>query len=289
VKSEPFIPHTQAHLIEARVFPSPLPDAVYDKLIKDYHELNDVAVSRITYESDGLAVTGVSVMPAKLEGAHPILIYNRGGSREYGKLTLYTIMRSLVPFARKGYMVFASNYRGNDGGEGQEEFGGRDIHDVLNLLTIARNHPNFDGLNAFMIGHSRGGMMTTLAIKHGAKMNAAISIAGIADARKMMGHESVRENMLKKHVPGYHENPMKVLEDRSALVWPDAVSVPLLLLHGDNDKDIDVSDSINLHQAIQSVGGTSELVIYPSGSHALVRSWEDVMARSFAWVERYRQ
>ena len=284
---EPFVPHTPQHLAEARVFPSPLPDAVHAKLFQDYETLQDIGVYRIVYESDGLKVTGVVVLTNEARTAHPVLIYNRGGSREYGKLTLYTIMNTLVPLARKGYMVFGSNYRGNDGGEGQEEFGGRDINDVLNLLACARIHPNFDGKNAFMIGHSRGGMMTTLAIKNHAPINAAISIAGIADARKLIGHENVRENMLKKFVPGYHEHPDSVLAERSAVLWSEKIKTPLLLLHGDNDKDVHFSGSVELNDAITNAGGISELVIYPTGSHALVRFWDDVLARCIAWMEKY--
>ena len=286
ILTEKFVPHTQAHLIASHVFPSPLPDAVYEKLQRDYEALSDITVHRIIYESDGLCVTGVVVMPNEVNSLLPVIIYNRGGSREYGKLTLYTIMNTLVPLARKGTMVFASNYRGNDGGQGAETFGGDDIHDVLNLLSLARNHPYFDGKNAFMIGHSRGGMMTTLAIKHGAAINAAVSIAGIADARRMLQHKNVNA-MLQKSVPGYSENPLPLLEERTSLMWPERIKVPLLLLHGDNDKDVHFSDSVNLDQAIKNAGGVSELVIYPTGSHALVRSWNDVLTRIFAWIERF--
>ena len=288
ISAGPFVPHTPEHLAAVRAFPSPLPDVVHEKLFKDYDALSDVSVYRIVYESDGLKITGLAVLPNDTQVAHPVLIYNRGGSREYGKLTLYTVMRTLVPLARKGYMVFASNYRGNDGSEGTEEFGGRDVNDVLNLLSIAREHPAFDGGNAFMIGHSRGGMMTTLSIKHGAKVNAAISIAGIADARELVNYQHIRENVLKSLVPGYHEDPEGTLSSRSSLLWPQAISVPLLLLHGDNDKDVHHSDSVNLHEAITAKNGTSELVIYPTGSHALVRTWDDVLVRSLAWMEQYK-
>lgn len=283
--STPFVPHTPQHLAEARVFPSPLPDAVHAQLFKEYEELNDIDVSHITYQSDGLKVTGVSVLPKTLGTNHPILIYNRGGSREYGKLTLYTIMRTLVPFARRGYLVFASNYRGNDGGEGVEEFGGRDVDDVLNLLAIARAHPAFDGSNVFMIGHSRGGMMTTLAIKRGAQLNAAVSIAGIADVREMAGNIQMHERVLAQLVPGYLKDPQGTLELRSSLCWPEAITVPLLLLHGDNDKDVPISHSLTLQDALERVHAISELVIYPGGSHALVRHWNEVLAKCFEWLE----
>jgi len=289
ISAAPFVPHTLEHLTQVRAFPSPLPEAAYQKMLMEYDQLEGVTVSRIVYKSDGLMVTGIAALPTEMQaGAHPILIYNRGGSREYGKLTLLSALRSMVPFAKQGYLVFASNYRGNDGGEGHEEFGGIELNDVLNLLAIAREHPAFDSKNMFMLGHSRGGMMTTLAIKHGVALGAAISIAGISDAHSMVANHHVREEMLKKVVPGYNEDPDKALAERSAVLWPEVITVPLLLLHGDNDKDVEVEDSVRLEKAIKQAGGTTELVIYPGGSHALIRFWDDVLSRSVAWMERFR-
>lgn len=285
---KPFVPHTLAQLTEQRVFPNPLPELAYRKMIEEYEALDDVAVMDMVYDSEGLRVTGIVAMPKVSAGRHPLVIYNRGGSREYGKLTLLNVLRSMVPFAKAGYMVFASNYRGNGGSEGKEEFGGADLQDVLNLLDIAREHPAFDGENAFMLGHSRGGMMTTMAIRAGAKVRAAVSIAGIADARKLLASPNLVKHVFEVIVPGFREAPERVLEARSSILWPQAISVPLLLLHGDNDKDVHHSDSLELQAAIAGAGGTAEAVIYPAGSHALLRSWPDVIERSLGWMERHR-
>lgn len=288
IHAEPFTPHTLEHLNEARVFPSPLPELAYAKLLAEYEALQGVEVLDIAYESDGLRVTGLAALPSRLGAAHPVIVYNRGGSREYGKLTLLNVLRSMVPFAQAGYLVFASNYRGNAGSEGREEFGGADLADVLNLLTLARAHPAFDGRNAFMIGHSRGGMMTTMAIRAGASVRAAISIAGIADARNLLKSENLRERVFKPLVPGFSEAPEPVLQARSSLLWPEAICVPLLLLHGDQDKDVDVSESIALHAAIERAGGVAELEVYAGGSHALLRHWPQVLERMHGWLDRHR-
>lgn len=285
---KPFVPHTLEHLTEKRVFPSPLPELAYGKLLEEYAALDDVTVMDMVYDSGGLKVTGIMALPKAATGKHPILIYNRGGSREYGKLTLLNVLRSMVPFARAGYMVFASNYRGNAGSEGQEEFGGADLADVMHLLDIARAHPAFDGQNAFMLGHSRGGMMTTLAIKAGATLRAGVSIAGIADARKLVHSPGIVKNVYEVIVPGYREAQERVLTARSALAWPEAISVPLLLLHGDNDKDVHHSDSLELQAAIVAAGGVAEVEVYPGGSHALLRHWPQVLERSLGWLERHR-
>ncbi len=53
--------------------------------------------------------------------------------------------------------------------------------DVLALLELIRSYKFIDKQNVFLAGQSRGGMMTYLAIKHGAKVNAAIVMCGLTD------------------------------------------------------------------------------------------------------------
>lgn len=290
LSAEPFVPHTLEHLTQIRAFPNPLPEVAYNKMLAEYEALEGVNVSRIVYESDGLSVTGLMAFPDSLSaGAHPLLIYNRGGSREYGKLTVLSALRSMAPFAKAGYIVLASNYRGNDGGEGREEFGGQDIHDVLNLLAIGQKHSAYDGKNTFMIGHSRGGMMTMLASRLGAPLNAAIAIASVSNAHTLAQQQPMIERVLLPLIPDYASDPLAALSRRSPIDWPEAIQAPLLLLHGDADKDVGVEASIVLQEALQKANKVSELVIYPAGNHALLRHWDDVLARSFAWMERFKQ
>jgi dipeptidyl aminopeptidase/acylaminoacyl peptidase len=289
ISSETFIPHTLAHLTEKRVFPQPLPEVFYAKLETEYAEINDVDTQAITYESDGLRVTGLTCFPKNQPAAQlPILIYNRGGNREYGKLTLLSVMRSMVPFARAGYLVYASNYRGNGGGEGQEEFGGADVNDIVNLAAIAKTHPGWDGRNLFLIGHSRGGMMTALALKAGLAANAAVAIAGISDAREFMDRKTMVENVFKKRIPGYEFNPQAALEARSPVCWPEAISAPLLLIHGDADKDVPPTHSTRLAVALARLQKPHELVIYEGGNHALLRHWDSVLERCLGWMLRHK-
>jgi len=117
------------------------------------------------YLSDGLRVVGLIVKPKK-EGKYPVVIYNRGGHMEGGKIDVKELL-GLSMFARQEYVVIASQYRGNDGGEGKEEYGGADINDVLNLIPLAKSLPFTDGDRIVMYGASWGGLMTYLAIKGG--------------------------------------------------------------------------------------------------------------------------
>jgi dipeptidyl aminopeptidase/acylaminoacyl peptidase len=105
----------------------------------------------------------------------PLIIYNRGGNREFSKLTPW-MQYGFYDFVSNGFVVIGSQYRGNDGGEGHEEFGGADVHDVVNLIPLAKSLGYVDMSNVFMFGESRGGMMTYLALTNNIAVNAVAKI-----------------------------------------------------------------------------------------------------------------
>ena len=72
----------------------------------------------------------------KKDGKYPCIIYNRGGNRDFGALKVDQRSLNLAKLASHGYIVIASQYRGDGGSEGQEEFGGKDVNDVLNLMDV---------------------------------------------------------------------------------------------------------------------------------------------------------
>jgi dipeptidyl aminopeptidase/acylaminoacyl peptidase len=118
-----------------------LHDSIYshaDKLMPAFgSELKQTNFYRITYLSDGLKVTGFLAEP-KEKGKYPCIIANRGGNRAFAQWDTLRMALYLGRMSTWGYVVIASQYRGNDGGEGQEEFGGKDVNDVLNLIPALK-------------------------------------------------------------------------------------------------------------------------------------------------------
>jgi len=82
----------------------------------------------ITYWSDGLKIEAFAAIP-KNEGKYPAIIFNRGGNRNFGALSLYggnrkyPIVYGFAPLAKEGYIVIGCNYRGGGKSEGEDEFG----------------------------------------------------------------------------------------------------------------------------------------------------------------------
>jgi len=280
MKRERFIPHDIAYLESIRAFPEgAIPTVVYEKRRQQYEAILDIAVERITYENDGLSITGLIATPAAAPKG--VVVYNRGGSANFGILTLHTVMRQFIPLARAGYLVLGSNYRGNDGGEGKDEFGGRDVDDSIHLYELAA----LKDLPAFIVGHSRGCMQTYLMLKKGFKANAAVCIAGVADTRGWNDFRSeMREHVYKRLIPGFEAREQEALEERSVMCWPEKISCPVLLLHGTGDDRVQHQQSEQLAAALAAHHKPHELVLYEGGNHALTRHWDDVMRRTIDWL-----
>ena len=73
-----------------------------------------VTLERIIYVSAGLEVEGYLAYPsAESEEALPCLVFCRGGNRDFGGLDDASAAFLLGESAQAGYVVVASNYRGN--------------------------------------------------------------------------------------------------------------------------------------------------------------------------------
>ncbi len=287
VSLTPFVPHDYHDLVARYAFrEDALPEAAYTRLVSRYEETHDVRVQRIVYLSNGLNITGLIAEP--VGACKGVVVYNRGGSGNFGMLTVHAVVRQIIPLARAGYLVVASNYRGNDGGDGQDEFGGRDVDDSIALHRIAMAHPAADDVPTFIIGHSRGCMMTYLMLKQGFRAKAAACIAGVAELRDWNVFRSeMRERVYKRYIPDFEAYEEESLEARSAICWPEKISAPLLLLHGTGDDRVQHSQSEGLAAALEQHGNPHELMLYEGGNHALTRHWDDVMKRTLDWFSSH--
>lgn len=161
---------------------------------QSWYNLNsDFYLHDITYSSDGLHVKGWILEP-KTIGPHPVLIWNRGGVGSQGDIKWTTngvsalYSKELWPYASAGYVVVCTQYRGNGfivsdpisdyvkgtdpfiPGQDNDNLGGNDINDVINLLPLIQKLNksggngglaiNVDQLRIGMMGMSRGGMET---------------------------------------------------------------------------------------------------------------------------------
>ena len=244
---------------------------------------------KIRYLSDGLEVVGYLVKPKESADKCPVLIYNRGGNREFGKIESGGFDLALMStLAMQGFVVLASQYRGNDGGQGREEFGGSDINDVLNLIPLAESLPFISPHNMAMMGTSRGGMMTYIALTKSTKIKAAAIYSGITDCIQTYNErEQAMKQVLIDLIGGTPTQKEQEYIARSANYWPERINTPVLILHGDADQSVNVSQAQNLAGKLKALNKPCELVIYPNGDHALSGLATDTNTKILSWFTRY--
>lgn len=283
---EKFIPHSYEEIREGVLPSAPTPEA-YQSWVRKFERNETVETFRISYDSDGHRVTGILMQP-KNTGKHPLVLFNRGGRRRYGMLTVLTLNNLIVPLVEQGYMVLASQYRGVDGGEGEDEFGGAEVADILHLLELGRKLPQWDGRNAYFFGWSRGGMMTLLALKAGAEVNAAAIGAPLVDLTLSTGEQGRNEEWLLRAMPDYASKGFTALEARSAPYWiPELRETPLLVMHGDADVDVSVLHSRQLAANLAAIDHPHKLVEYPGGNHYLNPQRAEVLEEVQRWFKEY--
>ncbi len=263
----PFVPHAFETLDEVNKHKIEKSD--YKSCIESFNLITDAKFQRITYSSsNNLKVTGILACPTKAPRKGtlaPVIIYNRGGFGELGKITVKKMVDFIYPFVQAGYIVVASQYRGNDGSEGTDENGGSDVDDVIALREVIKELPHADQNNIFMIGSSRGAVNSYRTLQQNAiPIRACAVLGGLTNFMKFKPEE---RRALLDHVPNYHQNPNSELTKRSAICWPQDISAPLLLIHGDQDPNL--RDTRELESGLAAHNKIYNTIVYPNGGHSL--------------------
>lgn len=229
-----------------------------DTLNSDYQYSKNLNYSEFIYQSDSNDIKGLLIAP-KAKGNYPLIIFNRGGNRDYNELTLKMLFFSTAFLANEGYIILASNYRVED------EYGGNDLKDVLNLIHVAAQIENVDTSSIGMFGWSRGGMMTYLALKASNRIKTAVIGNGATDLfSSIKNRPELETSVLSECIPNYWNNKTEALTKRSAIYWADSLNKKssLLLLCGSLDAQVDHKQSVNMASKLDSLNYNYQLKIY---------------------------
>ncbi len=247
-------------------------------------------VEKITYLSDGLKVKGYLAYPKDTSRKYPCIIWCRGGYGDAGATDEFNAQGIFGQLASWGYVVFATQYRGNDGGEGIDEFGASDINDVLNLIPLAKELPFADEDNWAIEGWSRGGMMTYLTLTKTDFFKAAVVIAGIADAKRNAGKSIFMNKFYSSRMKELNvKDTDEFLLKRSILNFPEKISknTPMLLMHGAKDNRVLPQDSLDLASKFLELGVPFRLLIFEDDDHFLKKNRDEVNRIRKLWFDKY--
>lgn len=253
---------------------------------------NDVfqnsVVEKIVYLSDDLKVKGYLSYPKIITpgGKIPLVIWNRGGYGEEGAIDRFTARGMFGQISSWGYAVLASQYRGNDGGEGRDELGGAEVNDIKNLLPVAEELKFIDTSRIGIEGWSRGGLMTFILLREYHNFKCAVLSGAISNLKQIADSEiSLKKNYEK--IIGTKDFNLR-MEARSAINFTrDLPDIPYLIMHGGKDERVAVEQSIDLAEKFSNEKKNFRLVIFEGGDHFLKNHRKEVDQMRKMWFDRY--
>lgn len=250
----------------------------------------DFRAEEITYLSDGLRIKGYLLTPTK-EGKHPCIIFNRGGNPQLDSLSRESVVREEYAgvLASAGYMVVASHYRQGGGSEGHDEFGGNDIHDVLNLIPLLEHETACDASRIGMLGFSRGGMMTYLALTLTDRIRVAAVNSGMADLALNLKSRPEMGKVYQTYIPDYDKRPEQAMAERSAVRWAEKIdkNTPLLVLQGTADWRVLPTEALEMADALYRCKHPFRFVLFEGGTHGLPEHRMEVDRLLLNWFNDY--
>ncbi|MFN7924983.1 MAG: prolyl oligopeptidase family serine peptidase [Bryobacteraceae bacterium] len=247
--------------------------------------------------ADGFKMRGQLFLPAGApQEKKPAMIFFHGGSRRqmllgWHYLPYYHHTYAMNQYlASRGYVVLSVNYRSgigygmefrealNHGATGASEF-----NDVMGAGLYLQSRADVDAKRIGLWGGSYGGYLTALGLARASDLFAAgVDIHGVHDWNVV----------IKGFRPSYdpRENPdrARVAFESSPMAGVKGWRSPVLLIHGDDDRNVPFSESVTMAEALRKQGVEFEQLVFPDEIHGFLRHsrWLEVFRASADFLDR---
>ncbi|RIK42041.1 MAG: hypothetical protein DCC58_11610 [Chloroflexi bacterium] len=259
-------------------------------------ELGDQEV--LIWERAGLALDGILIWPpgkGPEDGPLPTLLSIHGGP--YGRWAHgFSFNRFGRWLAQQGYLVLLPNPRGGQGhGQAFAEsvlhtVGNEDYLDILAGLDVLIERGWADAERVGIGGWSQGGFMTAWAVGHTNRFKAGIMGAGVSDWGMMIATSDIPSyEILMGGGNPYEGAGPHSFDAQSPISYLSNVTTPVLVVHGEKDERVPLSQGTFFHRGLLRYGVPTELVVYPRESHGIQERQHqiDLAQRMADWFRRW--
>jgi len=239
----------------------------------------------IITSADGMEIHGQLFMPNGIKKGekHPALLFFHGGSRRQMLLgfhhrgyyhNAYAMNQYLVSH---GYIVLAVNYRSgigygmkfrealNYGARGASEY-----NDVMGAGLYLKSLEEVDGSHIGLWGGSYGGFLTAMGLAKSSDLFAAgVDLHGVHD------WNIVIKNFVPTYDAGKNAAASKLAFESSPLAYVSTWRSPVLLIQGDDDRNVPFTETIHMVESLRKQGVDVEQLIFPDEVHGFLmhKSW----------------
>jgi len=248
--------------------------------------------------ADGREVHGqLFLPPAAGKGEkRPAVAFFHGGSRRQMLLGWHPMQYYHYTYAfnqylaGRGYVVLSVNYRSGTGygmefreALGYGAGGATEFQDVLGAGLYLRGRADVDPLRVGLWGGSYGGYLTALGLARASHLFAAgVDLHGVHDWNVVI------RNFAPSYDPEARRDEARLAFESSPMAAVATWRSPVLLVHGDDDRNVPFSETVDLAAALRKQGVEIEEIVYPDEVHDfLVQSrWIEAFERASAFFDR---
>jgi dipeptidyl aminopeptidase/acylaminoacyl peptidase len=192
--------------------------------------------------------------------------------------------------ATQGYIALSVNYRSgtgygmefrealNYGASGASEF-----QDVVGAGLYLRGRHDVDGRRIGIWGGSYGGYLTAMGLSRASDLFAAgVDIHGVHDWNTGI------KNFVPTYNPLDYPKESKLAFDSSPLASVDGWRSPVLVIHGDDDRNVNFNETVTLVRALRERKVEVEQLVFPDEIHGFLlhRNWVSAFTATADFFDR---
>jgi len=228
--------------------------------------------------AEGTKAHGWIIKPPgfKTAAKYPMIYLVHGGPQgQWGDQFHYRWSGQM--FASRGYVVLMVNPRGSTGygqkftDEISRDWGGKVYVDLMNGLDhVIKTYPFIDGNRVAAAGASYGGYMMNWMAGHTDRFRAIVSHDGVYNPKSMYG--TTEELWFPEwEFGGTPYEHADLYERWSPLNSATNFKTPTLVVHGQLDYRVDVSEGFQFFTALQRRGVKSKMLYFPDEGHWVMK------------------
>jgi dipeptidyl aminopeptidase/acylaminoacyl peptidase len=247
--------------------------------------------------ADGMEIHGQLFVPEDGKAKHAAVVFFHGGSRRqmllgFNPMGYYSNAYAMNEYlASRGYVVLSVNYRSGVGyglefrqAEHYGAAGASEYNDVIGAARYLQGRADVDAKRIGAWGGSYGGYLTALALARGSDMYAAgVDLHGVhdwsleLDLWKPTSDFTVDEAAVSRLA--WQSSPMASLD-----TWRS----PVLLIQGDDDRNVLFAQTVRLAHELRARGVPVEEHVFPDEVHAflLYRDWMTAYTLAADFLDR---
>jgi dipeptidyl aminopeptidase/acylaminoacyl peptidase len=242
-----------------------------------------VELYEVVYFSEGLAVKGMLAEP-KNNKVYDGFLYLRGGIKGVGMVRPARIAQ----FAQEGFIVFAPYYRGNLGGQGQEDFAGDDRWDAFSGFELLKGYQRVHPKRIHVFGFSRGGVMALLTGIHKQDATSIVTWGGVSDMFLIYEERKDLRRMMKRVIGSPNKYPERY-EWRTPLYHIDRIQAPVLIIHGEEDQNVSIEHGKRLEKRLEELNKAVETKYFKGFTHYFPPATNrEIVVMLCEWMKRQR-